>query len=101
MGQFQATIKKHPERYLEKTPRLGEFLLRLKDANKRVFMLTNNVFPYIDDGMNFLVGDQLRPGMKHWTELFDVVMTRCRKPYFFTCVIRQSRAQVSLSVLSS
>ena len=86
MGQFQGMIKKNPERYLERAPRLAEFLTRLRDANKRTFMLTNNVFPYIDDGMNYLVADQLPAGMKHWTELFDVVMTRCRKPYFFTCV---------------
>lgn len=86
MGQFQGMIKKNPEKYLEKSPRLVEFITRLREANKSVFMLTNNVFQYIDDGMNFLVSNQLPSGMKHWTELFDVVMTKCRKPHFFTYV---------------
>ncbi|RWS12067.1 nucleotidase domain-containing protein 3 [Dinothrombium tinctorium] len=60
--------------YLQNHPQLQEFLLRLKKANKKMFLITNS--PYNDCGMKYMIGDG-------WTDLFDLIIVHARKPKFF------------------
>ncbi|EFA82296.1 5'-nucleotidase [Heterostelium album PN500] len=69
--------------YLNKHPLLGDFLLKLKSANKKLFLLTNNSFFFANRGMQYLLNDQLGGKYHDWTELFDVIITQCDKPTFF------------------
>ncbi|XP_015601023.1 5'-nucleotidase domain-containing protein 3 isoform X3 [Cephus cinctus] len=63
--------------YLEQTKDLVKFFDRLKAADKRMFLVTNSPFHFVDKGMRFLVGDD-------WKHYFDVVIVQARKPRFFT-----------------
>ncbi|XP_058799257.1 5'-nucleotidase domain-containing protein 3 [Phymastichus coffea] len=63
--------------YLEQTKDLKKFFDRLQDANKKMFLVTNSPFHFVDKGMRFLVGDD-------WKLYFDVVIVQARKPRFFT-----------------
>eukprot|EP01133_Synstelium_polycarpum_P005918 gene5918-6850_t len=69
--------------YLNKHPLLGDFLLKLKAAGKKLFLLTNNSFFFANHGMKYLLNDQLGGLYSDWTELFDVIITQCDKPAFF------------------
>eukprot|EP00026_Physarum_polycephalum_P003254 Phypoly_transcript_03264.p2 GENE.Phypoly_transcript_03264~~Phypoly_transcript_03264.p2 ORF type:complete len:242 (+),score=24.47 Phypoly_transcript_03264:1745-2470(+) len=46
-------------------------------------MLTNSPYNFADAGMQYMLRDVLPPEVKHWTEMFDVVLTQCDKPNFF------------------
>ncbi|GFU91653.1 5'-nucleotidase domain-containing protein 3 [Trichonephila clavipes] len=63
--------------YLEKLPDMTKFLNRLKNAGKKMFLITNSPFKFVDTGMTYMIG----PG---WTDLFDVIVVQARKPKFFT-----------------
>ncbi|KAN0035361.1 hypothetical protein ACTA71_004626 [Dictyostelium dimigraforme] len=69
--------------YLNKHPLLGEFLLKLKSYGKKLFLLTNNSYFYANHGMKYLLNDQLNGKYEDWTDVFDVIITKCDKPSFF------------------
>jgi len=56
---------------------IKEFLARLKQHNKNVFLITNSPFWFVNFGMQSLCGSD-------WMDLFDLVICNARKPYFFT-----------------
>ena len=92
-GLLHDGIASSPKTYLDKAPKLGEFLLRLRSGGKLTFLLTNSPFDFVDAGMRFMlsnIADQplareygIRDSSQ-WMELFDVVITSARKPAFFT-----------------
>ncbi|XP_012231290.1 5'-nucleotidase domain-containing protein 3 isoform X1 [Linepithema humile] len=63
--------------YLEQNKDLRRFFDRLRNAGKKMFLVTNSPFHFVDRGMRFLVGD-------NWKDYFDVVIVQARKPRFFT-----------------
>lgn len=70
--------------YLEKYPELPMFLQRLKDADKKMFIVTNSPFKFLDVGMQYMLGGE-------WQKYFDVVIVQARKPKFFTEQLRPFR----------
>ncbi|KAK0075392.1 hypothetical protein PV325_006953, partial [Microctonus aethiopoides] len=70
--------------YLEQNKALSKFFDRLVSANKKMFLVTNSPFHFVDKGMKFLVGDD-------WKNIFDVVVVQARKPRFFTDESRPMR----------
>jgi len=76
-------IMNHLDVYLNANPALGETLWRVKEAGRQLFLATNSPFDFVNAGMEFLLQGHLPNGVKHWTEMFDLVMTSCRKPSFF------------------
>jgi hypothetical protein len=38
---------------------------------------------FVDQGMTYMLDGQLPAEFSHWSELFDIVITSCRKPSFF------------------
>jgi HAD superfamily 5'-nucleotidase-like hydrolase len=96
-GQLHAAIVASPGHFLESSPQLAEFLLRLRAENKFVFLLTNSPFAFVDAGMRFMLAQGLSStanqklakqfgveSAEQWTRLFDVCITSARKPGFFT-----------------
>ncbi|KAL6054276.1 5'-nucleotidase domain containing 3 [Balamuthia mandrillaris] len=64
---------------------LLEFLLKLKFSDKTTFLATNSSFEFVDKGMEFMLDKTKFPeGVTKWTDLFDIVLTSCNKPDFFT-----------------
>ncbi|XP_046641987.1 5'-nucleotidase domain-containing protein 3-like [Daphnia pulicaria] len=70
-------VQNKPEDYLEKDPQLEVFFNRLINAGKKLFLVTNSPFNFVNKGMQYLIG-------KHWRDIFDVVIVQARKPKFFT-----------------
>ena len=75
-GELHEAIISDCHRYIAPNKRLEELLLHMKSFNRKLFILTNNSFKYVDAGMNHLIGS-------HWREHFDLVMCDSRKPHFF------------------
>lgn len=75
-GLLHQKIMEDLDLYLEKVVETKEFLEKLVDAGKNLFLITNSGFPFIDAGMRYMVGPE-------WMELFDIIITNARKPKFF------------------
>ncbi|XP_053404307.1 5'-nucleotidase domain-containing protein 3-like isoform X2 [Mercenaria mercenaria] len=75
-GVLHRTIMDDLKRFLQHGPEIKTFLDRLTNAGKRMFIITNSGFPFIDAGMKYMVGE-------NWIDLFDVVVVNARKPKFF------------------
>ncbi len=56
-----------------------KFLIYIK-----LFLATNSAFDFVNSGMEYLLDGRLPNGLKHWTEMFDLILTCCNKPSFFT-----------------
>ena len=70
------TIRDNPEKYIVPNPQLLPMLSQLQTSGKRLFLLTNSSFDYINSGMNYLLG-------KEWRDLFEFVFCSGDKPNFF------------------
>uniref|UniRef100_A0A1B6CRG5 5'-nucleotidase domain-containing protein 3 n=1 Tax=Clastoptera arizonana TaxID=38151 RepID=A0A1B6CRG5_9HEMI len=70
-------IEKDVSQYLEKTPAISEFFDRLVKAGKKLFLVTNSPYKFVNKGMSWIVGP-------HWENFFDVIIVQARKPMFFT-----------------
>jgi len=73
----QTIVKGNAEDYLESDPQLRTFFERLNQAGKKLFLVTNSPFIFVDKGMSYLMGED-------WRDVFDVVIVQARKPKFFT-----------------
>ncbi|XP_033225206.1 5'-nucleotidase domain-containing protein 3 isoform X1 [Belonocnema kinseyi] len=74
---MHTTVENDVSQYLEPNKDLNKFFDRLKAAEKKMFLVTNSPFHFVDKGMRFLVGDK-------WQDYFDLVIVQARKPRFFT-----------------
>lgn len=70
-------VSSNVEEYIEVNPDLVKFFERLVNAGKRLFLVTNSPFHFVDKGMTLLIGSK-------WREFFDVIIVQARKPLFFT-----------------
>ncbi|XP_044067368.1 5'-nucleotidase domain-containing protein 2 isoform X2 [Siniperca chuatsi] len=59
-------------------------LHRLVSHGKKLFLITNSPFSFVDKGMTHMVG-------KNWRDFFDVVIVQADKPHFFTDCIKPFR----------
>lgn len=82
-GLVHRGILSDPHRYLKKNGQLLGFLRMLRDKGKKLFLLTNSPYYFVDGGMSFLLEETLGP-QDSWRELFDVVIAKANKPEFYT-----------------
>ncbi|KAL8502355.1 hypothetical protein ACS0TY_021482 [Phlomoides rotata] len=82
-GLAHRGILSDPQKYLVKNGQLLRFLRTLKENGKKLFLLTNSPFYFVDGGMNFMLEDSLGH-QDSWRELFDVVIAKASKPQFYT-----------------
>ncbi|KAL5004234.1 hypothetical protein ScPMuIL_017690 [Solemya velum] len=75
-GLLGEKIMENIGQYLKKGPEVRQVLERLSGAGKKIFLITNSGFTFVDAGMKYVVGED-------WMELFDVVIANARKPKFF------------------
>ncbi|MCS6798554.1 MAG: HAD-IG family 5'-nucleotidase [Myxococcota bacterium] len=82
-GSILDVVAANFPRFVERDPRLGPTLHRLRSAGKRLFLLTNSQPGYTDAVMRYLL-DGAMPGYASWRSYFDLIITAARKPGFFT-----------------
>ncbi|XP_053968183.1 5'-nucleotidase domain-containing protein 3 isoform X2 [Anastrepha ludens] len=70
-------VMKNVEDYIEINARLPEYFEKLVKASKKLFLVTNSPFSFVNRGMTLLAGEK-------WRKFFDVIIVQARKPKFFT-----------------
>lgn len=58
-GRLHETIISNPARFLNPNARLGSYLAGLKEQGKKVFLLTNSPYKFVDAGMTYLLQQYL------------------------------------------
>ncbi|CAA6662261.1 unnamed protein product [Spirodela intermedia] len=82
-GLLHKTILSDPQKYLVKNDKMFEFLETLKERGKKLFMLTNSPFYFVDGGMRFML-EGSGGHTDSWRKLFDVVIAQANKPNFYS-----------------
>lgn len=84
-GSIKREIAKHPDKYIHGDPALVTVLQMLRRSGKKVFLATNSLWDYTSVVMNWVIGGKRGAERDDsWLELFDVIVTGCGKPRFFT-----------------
>jgi HAD superfamily 5'-nucleotidase-like hydrolase len=77
-------IKKDLPNHLEQDPLMGVFFERLRSGGKKVFLLSNSSYWFIDAGMRYLLQDFLEDRkIDNWLQLFDVTIVNAKKPSWY------------------
>ena len=71
-------ILTHPELYIKKRDKVKEYLKKLKEKGKKLFLATDSLCDFSKFVMNYAFG-------KDWKDLFDLRISSCNKPNFFKC----------------
>jgi len=82
-GDLKAEIVRSPQRFVELDPELGACLLDLKQAGKKLLLVTNSEWSYTASMLSYAL-DPFLPSGTNWRELFDVTLVMAKKPDFFT-----------------
>ncbi|XP_019871292.2 5'-nucleotidase domain-containing protein 3 isoform X2 [Aethina tumida] len=77
-------VSQNVSEYIENNDQLRPFFDRLLNAGKKLFLVTNSPYKFVNKGMEMLVGHD-------WKNYFDVLIVQARKPRFFTDVSRPIR----------
>ncbi|KAK3732901.1 hypothetical protein QZH41_012678, partial [Actinostola sp. cb2023] len=83
-GQMYEAVMDNIGTYLEKSPLLGQLLNKMVSSGKKLFLVTNSPYYFVNRGMQHMLGND-------WTDLFDVIITKARKPAFFKQIYRPFR----------
>ncbi|KAM0843653.1 hypothetical protein ACQ4PT_057574 [Festuca glaucescens] len=81
-GLVHRKVLAEPQKFLIKNNKVFRFLKTLREKGKKLFLLTNSPFYFVDGGMSYLLEDQHFDG-NSWRELFDVVIAQANKPIFY------------------
>ncbi|XP_686778.2 5'-nucleotidase domain-containing protein 3 [Danio rerio] len=75
-GIMYRAVEADIEKYIRYGEQTHAVLRKLSKNGKKMFLITNSPFDFVDRGMNYIVG-------KDWRDLFDVVIVQADKPSFF------------------
>uniref|UniRef100_A0AAY4CJ18 5'-nucleotidase domain containing 3 n=1 Tax=Denticeps clupeoides TaxID=299321 RepID=A0AAY4CJ18_9TELE len=75
-GIMYRAVEADIEKYICYGEQTHAVLRKLSENGKKMFLITNSPFDFVDRGMNYIVG-------KDWRSLFDVVIVQADKPGFF------------------
>lgn len=82
-GMLKAEIRSAPERFVEPDEGVPLALLDQKKAGKKILLITNSEWSYVDPMLTYAF-DRFLPSPYKWRDLFDIVIVRARKPDFFS-----------------
>ncbi|XP_072942562.1 5'-nucleotidase domain-containing protein 3 isoform X1 [Epargyreus clarus] len=77
-------VAQNVEEYIRPNADLKKYFQMLQQGDKKLFLVTNSPYHFVNAGMEMLVGHD-------WREYFDVVIVNANKPTFFTEVSRPIR----------
>jgi HAD superfamily 5'-nucleotidase-like hydrolase len=81
-GRLKAEIVRQPAPYVEMDAETPLALLDLREAGKRLLLITNSEWTYTRDLMAFCF-DPFLPAGTTWRDLFELTIVAARKPDFF------------------
>ncbi|MGH0134450.1 UNVERIFIED_CONTAM: hypothetical protein FKN15_013538 [Acipenser sinensis] len=83
-GYMYKWIMQDLEKYILRGDETYAVLQRLVTQGKKLFLITNSPFSFVDKGMTYMVG-------KEWREFFDAVIVQADKPHFFNDCVKPFR----------
>lgn len=84
-GSIKREVTREPEKYIHSDPGLVPLLDMFRQSGKKIFLATNSLWDYTNVVMNWLIsGKKGNERNDEWLKYFDVVITGCGKPRFFT-----------------
>ncbi len=81
-GSIKNKVVKNPELYISPDKYLPTTLVRLLDAGKSIFLLTNSSYEYTKVILDFILTDA-HEGFSQWKDYFKYVIVGAGKPGFF------------------
>ena len=82
-GTLKGGVRKDVKKYIVQDPQSVEVLENFKSHAKKLWVVTNSDYEYTKLLLDYTINPFLKDH-KHWTELFDIVVTSAAKPRFFT-----------------
>lgn len=82
-GTLKNAVRKNIDLYIIQDEKLVERLEKYKRLGKRLLIITNSDYQYCKLLLDCTMNPFLK-AHKHWSELFEVVVTHAKKPAFFT-----------------
>ncbi|XP_028266613.1 5'-nucleotidase domain-containing protein 2 isoform X2 [Parambassis ranga] len=83
-GYMYKWVMQDLDKFILRGEETDAVLHQLVSQGKKLFLITNSPFSFVDKGMTHMVG-------KDWREFFDVVIVQADKPHFFTDCIKPFR----------
>ncbi|XP_036389009.1 5'-nucleotidase domain-containing protein 2 isoform X2 [Megalops cyprinoides] len=83
-GYMYKWIMQDVEKFILRGDETYAVLHRLASNGKKLFLITNSPFSFVDKGMRYMVG-------KDWRDFFDVVIVQADKPHFFNDCVKPFR----------
>uniref|UniRef100_A0A8P4KAK3 5'-nucleotidase domain-containing protein 2 n=1 Tax=Dicentrarchus labrax TaxID=13489 RepID=A0A8P4KAK3_DICLA len=83
-GYMYKWVMEDLDKFILRGEETDAVLHRLVSQGKKLFLITNSPFSFVDKGMTHMVG-------KNWRDFFDVVIVQADKPHFFTDCIKPFR----------
>ena len=81
-GSIKKEVLGHPEKYINPDKHLAKTLVRLIDAGKHLFLLTNSHYDYTHSIMSYVL-NQAHEEFGEWQEYWDYIIVGASKPGFF------------------
>lgn len=81
-GSLKAETVNNLDRYVVRDEKIPLLFDRMRENNKKVFLLTNSGFKYTDQIMSYLFSVPSCQA-RNWTSYFDYIIVDARKPLFF------------------
>jgi len=76
-GDFHRIVADDPARYFEPRPYLEDVLRELNGDGKKLILVSNSPFWYVDAGMRHVIGED-------WMEVWEAIIVSAGKPRFYT-----------------
>jgi 5'-nucleotidase len=82
-GSIKSEVLKDPGRYIIRDKFLSTTLIRLLDAKKELFLLTNSRFDYTNEIMSYILHGA-HESFSSWKSYWNMIVVGAGKPTFFT-----------------
>jgi HAD superfamily 5'-nucleotidase-like hydrolase len=82
-GSLKSQVKKNVKKFIVPDPMIVFSLERFKKHGKKLWVITNSDYEYSRLLLDYSITPYLKYH-KHWSELFNLVVTAASKPRFFT-----------------
>jgi len=82
-GSIKLRVAENPSHFIHRDPHFLDTLQRLRDAGRKLFVVTNSLWDYTRVVMNYLFTNEAGVQTDDWLDLFDIVITGSNKPSFF------------------
>ncbi|XP_076023015.1 5'-nucleotidase domain-containing protein 2 [Genypterus blacodes] len=83
-GYMYKWIMQDLDKFIQRGEETSNVLERLVSRGKKLFLITNSPFSFVNKGMIHMVG-------KDWRDFFDVIIVQADKPHFFTDCMKPFR----------